>query len=115
MKFKELKAELKHIRFDTLRMDSDNYFEAVVVKDEVEKLKVRLEKFLGLSAYPPKDRLSSQIEEAIEEFGGIRFDQSLYLRNEGKDTVFAMLWPWQDGCHTTVKIIHGVGKYKTLP
>jgi len=40
----------------------------------------------------------------IEEFGGIRPGQTLYFWNEGKDAVFAMLWPWQDGYHTTVKI-----------
>ncbi len=114
MEFNELKKEVKNGVLDALRTDSDHYFEAVVVKEEMAKLKARLEKFLGLPAYPSKDRLLSQIEEAIKDFGGIKPGQTLYFWSEGNDVLFAMLWPWQDGWHTTVKIIHGVGKYKTL-
>jgi len=60
---------------------------------------------LGLPAYPSNDRLSPQIEKTIKEFGGVMSGQTLYFWSQGKDTVFAMLWPWEDGYRTTVKII----------
>jgi len=105
MEFNEIRKEVKNGIFDTLRTDEDNYFEAVVVKGEIDKLKQRLEKFLGGPAYPSADKLPPQTEKKIKEFGGIMSGQTLYFHNEGEKDIFAMLWPWQDGYHTTVKII----------
>jgi len=105
MQFNEIRKELKGLVFDTLRIDSDNYFEAVIVKNELAELTTRLQRLFGSPVQPSDKRLSLQVQEMIKEFGGIRPDQSLYFWNEGKDAIFAMLWPWQDGLHTTVKII----------
>jgi len=105
MEFSEMREEVKNGILDTLRTDKDDYFEAVVIRDEVAKLKERLEKFLGTPAYPSKDKLSPQIEKRIKEFGGIMSGQTLYFRNEGGKNILAMLWPWQDGYHTTIKLI----------
>ncbi|MCX5707307.1 MAG: hypothetical protein NTW13_06645 [Candidatus Omnitrophica bacterium] len=104
MRFNELKEEIREIKFDKLRTDCDNYFEAVVVKGEINKLHERLHNFFGHPAWPSKDRLSYHMEEAIKGFGGIMPGQTLYFSNHGSDTIFAMLWPWQDGERTTVKI-----------
>ena len=105
MQFNEIRKELESVIFDTLRADSDNYFEAVIVKDELVKLTEILERFFGSTAWPSQNKLSSQIEDAISSFGGIAAGQALYFWNQGSDTVFAMLWPWQDKRHVTVKII----------
>jgi len=100
MQFNEIRKEVDGVVFDTLRTDSDNYFEAVIVKDELAKLTARLERFFG-----PPVRPSGKVQEVINGFGGIKPGQALYFWAQGKDTIFAMLWPWQDGWHTTVKII----------
>lgn len=105
MDFNEIKKEVKNINFDTLRIDRDNYFEAVIVKAELEKLNERLKKFFGDSAWPSVNRLSSQMQEAVRNFGGIMPGQTLYFWDKGSETIFAMLWPWGDGRHTTVKIV----------
>ena len=104
MDFSEVKKEVKDINFDMLRMDKDDYFEAVVVKEELEKLQERLKKFFIEPISPSKDRLSFQMQVAVKDFGSIRNEQTLYFWNEGQDTIFAMLWPWQDGSHTTLKM-----------
>lgn len=105
MQFNDLVSEMKNNALDALRMDCDNYFEAVVLKDELDKLAKGLEGFFGLPVWPSKNRLSFKVQETIRGFGGIMPGQTLYFRNEGSDIVFAMLWPWQDGERTTVKII----------
>lgn len=105
MQFEELKKEVKNFSFDALRMDCDNYFEGVILKDELNKLIARLDSFFGAPAWPSKDRLSFQAQEVIKGYGGIMSGQILYFWNQGKDTVAAMLWPWQDGQRTTLKII----------
>ena len=45
------------------------------------------------------------MQETVNNFGGIMPGQTLYFKGEGVDSIFAMLWPWQDGVRTTVKII----------
>ena len=105
MQFSEIKKEVKSFDFEVLRLDSDNYFEGVVIKGELSKLNERLQKLLGAPAWPSKNRLPYQMQEAVKAFGGIMPGQTLYFKSEGRDAIFAMLWPWQDGMRTTVKII----------
>lgn len=106
MEFNEVKKEVKNVVFDTLRMDSDNYFEGVILKDELAQLVDRLSKAFGVPVWPsPKNRLSLQIEENIRNYGGVTGGQTLYYYNQAGQTLFAMLWPWKDGERTTVKLI----------
>ena len=105
MQFSEIKEEVKTLDFEALRTDCDNYFEGVLINGEVSKLCERLQKLLGIPAWPSKNRLSYQIEDAVKAFGGIMPGQTLYFKSGEGGTVFAMLWPWQDGLRTTVKII----------
>lgn len=105
MEFNRIKEDVKSINFEATRTDCDNYFEAVVVKEEMSKLNESLKKLLGEPAWPSKNRLAFKVQEAIDGFGGIMPGQTLYFKNEGGNSIFAMLWPWQDGVRTTVKII----------
>jgi hypothetical protein len=105
MQFDDLKEEVKGISFDSLRMDCDNYFEGVVLKDELNKLTAKLEAFFGSPAWPSRNRIPYRAQEMINGFGGIMSGQTLYFWNQGKSAVAAMLWPWQDGQRTTIKII----------
>lgn len=104
MQFSEIKKEIAGVNFETRRLDSDDYFEAVIVKDELLKLTEKLEKFFGPPALSSKSKLSTQIKEAIKEFGGVRSDQTLYFWSQESDTIFAMLWPWADRSHITLKL-----------
>ena len=106
MEFCEIKDEIKKIAIEALRSDKSDYFEAVVIKEELAKLNERLKSFFGEPAPENKSSLSQEVQDKINGFGGINPGQTLYFRNEGSDSIFAMLWPWQDGKRTTVKIIH---------
>ena len=105
MQFDDLKNEVKGVAIDDLREDSENYFEAVVTKDELANLTSRLEEFLGPPIRSSKTSLSAKIKDTIREFGGIQPGQTLYLFQQDSETVFAMLWPWSDRNHTTLKIV----------
>ncbi|MFA5149002.1 MAG: hypothetical protein WC491_07770 [Candidatus Omnitrophota bacterium] len=104
MTFKDLMEEIKGIEFDTVRVDSYYYFEAVVLRDKLPSLKERLDKVFGEQVYPSKKKLAADIQQAIEDFGGIRDDQVLYFIKEKDYSYFAMLWPWTDEYHITVKV-----------
>lgn len=105
MQFNEIRKELEDVVFDNLRIDRHNYFEAVIVKNELAKLTASIERLFGSPAWPSQSRLLLQVQEIIKDFGGIRSGQTFYFWSQGKDTIFTMLWPWEDGYHTTVKII----------
>lgn len=105
MVFNQIKEEVKKVSFDALRLDCDNLLEAVVVKDEVAKLAACLEKFFGQPAWPSKNRMSLQMRKILDSYGGIMAGQTLYYWTKGPETMLAMLWPWQDGNHTTIKLV----------
>lgn len=105
MQFDQFKIEIKNIAWDERRTDSDSLFEAVVVKDKIQELIKNVEAFFGSPVWPSKTNLSGEIRRIIDNYGGITPGQTLYFRSEGTGAVFAMFWPWQDGIHTTVKIV----------
>lgn len=101
--FIDLRKELKNIMFEQLRQDRDDYLEAVVIKSELAKLVLALEKYLGAGTTQPQ--LPKEIGAVLKELGGIMKGQALYFKDTGQEKIIAMLWPWQDEVRTTVKII----------
>jgi hypothetical protein len=104
MQFAEIRKELKKVPFVTVREESGDYFEAVVSRNELANLALKLEKFFGPRIWPSKNKLSDEVEMSIKEFGGIMDDQALYFSKQNNKIVFAMLWPWSNGTHITLKI-----------
>jgi hypothetical protein len=96
--------EIKHLNFETVRTDNDCLFEAVLSNNELADLAKSLEKVFGLAKWPSEKGLSLEIQEKINDFGGIRSEQVLYFLQVEEDCLFAMLWPWRDGEHITLKI-----------
>jgi branched-subunit amino acid aminotransferase/4-amino-4-deoxychorismate lyase len=103
--FRDIRKELDSIIFETLRVDTDTYFEAVIVREHLQSLAQRLAARLGAPLLPPEDRLPQTVQKIIKEYGGIREGQTLYCLSNGGATIVAMLWPWQDGSHTTLKML----------
>lgn len=103
MEFNEFKNALKNLTFDTQREDRDDYFEAVIIKEELPRLTGVLNQFFGEAVWQSKGKLTPLMEEAIKDFGGVMPGQTLYFCNEGSVKFFAMLWPWQDNEHITLK------------
>ncbi len=104
MDFNQLKNQVKNVIFESVRADYDDYFEAVITAERLDELNLNLERGFGSPVWPSKTRLASQMQKAIDEFGGIRSGQTLYWGDEEKTSFFAMLWPWQDREHITLKM-----------
>jgi len=105
MDFNLIRKDMKMFSFEALRTDCDNFFEGVVVGQEVERLCGRLQSLLGDPVYPSKQKLAHKVRQTVDGFGGLIAGQTLYYKDLGQDGIFAMLWPWKDGQRTTVKII----------
>jgi hypothetical protein len=105
MDFNLVRKDMKMFSFEALRTDCDNFFEGVIVGQEVEKLNGQLKNLFGEPVYPSKERLAHKVRQTVDGFGGVMPGQTLYFKDLGQDSILAMLWPWKDGQRTTVKII----------
>jgi len=101
--FEKLKTAVKEIGFETERAEERHYFEGVLASSRLQDLSARLELLLGQAQKEP----SAAAKEAVSGFGGINKGQTLYYYGEGPNFIFAMLWPWQDGEHITLKMACG--------
>ena len=105
MEFDKIKAQVKKMGLDTMRMDNENYFEAVIGSARLEEIVRVLEGIFGAPAWPYGKKLLKDTEKLIKSVGGLRKGQTLYfLNNGGGCSAFAMLWPWQDGERITIKM-----------
>lgn len=104
MEFNKIKAELKNKELDVTRIDNENYFEVVIKKAYLDEIIPVLEGVLGQKAWPSRNKLSKEIEKLIKNFGGLRKGQTLYCLVKESVSIFAMLWPWQDGERITIKV-----------
>jgi len=103
MPFIEIVKEIKTAVFDTIRADSEDYFEGVILKENLGELINRLNGIFGAALWPSKNDLSKEIKGIIEDFGGIMPGQTLYLLRQDNLSIFVMFWPWSDGQHVTIK------------
>lgn len=103
MEFAELKGEIKTIGFESVRLDGKDLFEAVVLKQNLTALVSKLDKFFGAPVWPSENPLPQQAKEVVKDCGGIWPGQTLYFWHQNNLAIFAMLWPWSDGEHTTLK------------
>jgi len=104
MQFLDLRSEVKKIGFKVIRLDQDRYFEGFLAADQLPHLVSALEKFFGPPAVPGSKELSEQAREIAAEFGGIWSGQTFYFHSHENRAFFAMLWPWADKEHITLKL-----------
>ena len=86
------------------RVVSEDYDEVVIFNNQIDHINSILQDYFGepvkaAGAKPTKDDL-----RATSDFGGLWMDQTLYKKQQQDITEIAMLWPWQDNVHTTLKI-----------
>jgi hypothetical protein len=101
--FAQVKTAVKSIDLETVRVDDETFLEAVFLKKNLARLQDELNKIFSSPAWPSKDKLSAEAQEAIKSFGGIMAGQTLYFLSQNNESVFVMLWPWGDGEHITLK------------
>ncbi len=104
MTYLELLNNIKEISYAEIREDSENYLEAVFTNDKEKQISDTLSSFFQTPYKPAGQDPSKEALEQTTEWGGIRKDQTLYLREQEGLLYCAMLWPWSDQEHTTLKI-----------
>ena len=107
MNFSELTRDLKNIPFDEQRKDSEGYFEFVLSSRQLPPLYPILEKYFGAPFKPAGVAPSSQAQDCAKKYGGIQKQQTLYYVQRAGLSSCAMVWPWNDGSRSTIKVAQG--------
>ena len=104
MTLKEFTQRIAGINVYQVREVSDDYQEQVIFNADIKKWSTILEEVLGPPVKPAGVDPSGTDLVLCQIYGSIMKNQTLYRKAFGDATILAMLWPWQDGTHTTLKI-----------
>jgi|SRR3989344_2484034 len=104
MTLKEFTQRIAWLNVYQAREVSDDYQERVILNVDIKQWSVALEEVLGPPVKPAGADPSGTDIVLCQIYGSIMKNQTLYRKTFGDGTILAMLWPWQDGTHTTLKI-----------
>jgi hypothetical protein len=82
------------------------YLEAVIALEDLEVLHSLLRKHLGPATKESGKEVSfpQTIRKLVDSLGGLRIEQTFFCKQDGKQVVYAALWPWQsDPSRITLK------------
>jgi hypothetical protein len=102
--FTDVKAQIKAIGFETLRTESDAYFEVVFLKNKLGEYTAALDGVFGKILWPSDNPIAPDVKAVIAQYGSVMPGQTLYAAQEGSHVLFAMFWPWGDREHITLKM-----------
>jgi hypothetical protein len=87
----------------TLRMEiratshGPEYLEAVIGLEDLEVLHSLLRKHLGPATKESgkEGSFPQSIRELVDSLGGLRIEQSFFYKQDGKQVIYAAIWPWR--------------------
>lgn len=85
------------------RTVTEDYCELVFHNKDMGELGNILTAILGPAVKPPKAKPSKEDLLVTKNYGSIKDNQTLFRKDCEGGVVMAMLWPWGDGAHTTLK------------
>lgn len=101
-------TEVKDLRIHSRSYHVDDrgeYGELVFFSEDLADWEAMLEKHFGSPVKKPDQPVTDELMQLTEAFGELFDHQTLYLKQEPRTTILAMLWPWRDMSHTTLKLI----------
>lgn len=104
MTLKEFTQRIAGLNVYQVREVSDDYQEQVIFNADIKQWSSVLEEVLGPPVKPAGTAPSGTDLVLCQIYGSIMKNQTLYRKAFDDGTILAMLWPWQDGTHTTLKI-----------
>jgi hypothetical protein len=88
------------------RRVSDAYSEIVFCNKDNDKWNKLFEDIFGFPAKSAGVKPTEEHLSLTKDYGGIHANQTLFKKIFDDSLVIAMLWPWQDDTHTTLKMFH---------
>jgi hypothetical protein len=87
------------------RHNAEEYFEVVFFTKDYDAWIDVLSTHLGEPEKPAGVAPTKEHLGLTEIYGGIRSDQTLFCKNDDSCQVLAMLWPWSDTEHITLRMV----------
>ena len=105
MEFRDMIDKIKILPLLELQEKDGDFLGAVMTTDNSCRLEQLLNDFFGQPLKPPQTEASAEISQIAGPYGGIRENQTLYLRKGYQNSsILAMIWPWNNGSNFTLKI-----------
>lgn len=105
MDLKEIAERINILKVFEKRQIKDNYIELVFFNKEINEWDKLLSGILGPAVKPAGVSPDKEAQKPARDYGGIYANQTLFRKDFNDTAVIAMFWPWQDGVHTTLKVI----------
>ncbi|MCK9573893.1 MAG: hypothetical protein M0R20_05820 [Candidatus Omnitrophica bacterium] len=96
--------KLTSINIAEKRTISEEYGEIVLLNKDLSTLNKIFADIFGEPEKKQGVKPSKDILLLTKDYGGIWENQTLFKKDNGENIIIAMLWPWQDNIHTTLKM-----------
>lgn len=104
MKIEEILRVLNSMEVFEKRTAEQKYYELVFYTRDLKKWMDVLTTYFGKPVKPSGVKPDKEHLDVTKNFGWIFDNQVLFKTTDDKTVRIAMLWPWEDGEHITLKI-----------
>lgn len=104
MTLNDILSKISHINISEKRTISDEYSELVFLNKDINELHKAFTAIFGDPLKKQGLKPSKDVLQMTKNYGGVWENQTLFKINDGDSAIIAMLWPWQDNAHTTLKM-----------
>ncbi len=96
--------QFSHLTVTEKRCVTDEFVDLVFLNNDLSSWFQILSAALGEPSKPQGQEPSAKDLALTSRTGGIRIEQTLFEKEFDEGTVIAKFWPWQDDCHTTLRM-----------
>ena len=100
----QLDHKFMSLNISKKRKTSATYREIVFFNKDVKKWNRILSGKLGAPIKSKWNGYDKSLERLTRKFGGIRKGQTVYIKVYDDFSIVAMIWPWKDKQHSTLKL-----------
>ena len=104
MKLSEIIERFGDLAIHAKRASADDYCELVFHSKDTAQWCKAITGVLGSAVKPSNIKPTKEDLRIADAYGGIQAGQTLFKKDFEGHSIIAMLWPWQDQAHTTLKI-----------
>ena len=101
----EILKKCDQLKVEEKRVSSSGYNEQVIFSDEIDQWNKVLAGVLGPAVKPAGQKTTPQYFALTVNYGGIFDDQTLFYKKFEEQSILAMLLPWKNKIHVTLKIV----------
>jgi hypothetical protein len=108
MQLVDLVTAVKDIRIHSRRYHIDDhgeYGELIFFVEDLPEWETVLHNHFGKPVKCPEEPVTESLMSLTAPFGELFDHQTLYLKENSHRLMLAMIWPWKDLSHATLKLI----------